>query len=125
MDRGAESAHTRNHLRQRIGNGILVEEKVMNTLNGIRNLSVAALATGALLASAAFAGSASDDVGVADLGHITVLARRDAPVEDLGSLVVSASRLAPSFADLGTLTVTATRIETVALASPASRRVWK
>ncbi|HSC08282.1 MAG TPA: hypothetical protein VLD59_15765 [Steroidobacteraceae bacterium] len=97
----------------------------MNTLNGIRNLSVAALATGALLASAAFAGSASDDVGVADLGHITVVARRDAPVADLGSLVVSASRLAPSFADLGTLTVTATRIETVALASPASRRVWK
>ena len=97
----------------------------MNTLNGIRNLSVAALATVALLASAAFAGQASDDVGVADLGQITVLARRDAPVADLGSLVVSASRLTPTFADLGTLTVTATRIETVALASPASRRAWK
>ena len=63
----------------------------MNTLNGIRNLSVAALATVALLASAAFAGQASDDVGVADLGQITLLARRDAPVADLGSLVVSAS----------------------------------
>lgn len=97
----------------------------MNTLNRIRSLSVAALATGALLASAAFAGSASDDVSVADLGHITVLARREAPVADLGSLVVSASRLTPSFADLGALTVTATRIETVALASPASRRAWK
>jgi hypothetical protein len=55
---------------------------------------------------------------------MTVLARRDAPVADLGSLVVSASRLT-SFADLGTLTVTATRIETVALASPATRRLWK
>jgi hypothetical protein len=101
-----------------------VEEKVMNTLNAIRNLTVAALATGALLAPAAFAGSAADDVGVADVGHITVLARRYAPVADLGSLVVSASRLT-SFADLGTLTVTATRIETVALASPATRRLWK
>jgi hypothetical protein len=100
-----------------------VKEKVMNTLNGIRKLSVAALITGALIGSAGVA-APGDATRVADLGQITVLARRDGPVADLGSLVVSASRL-PSFADLGALTVTATRIETVALASPASHRAYQ
>jgi hypothetical protein len=118
----------------------------MSTLHGIRKLaSVAALATGALATSAAVAGSFPKNAthAIADLGRITVLARCDAPLADLGSLVVRASRLPPSFAslgaltvsaprladvqvaDLGVLTVTATRIQTVALASPATRRALK
>lgn len=118
----------------------------MSTLHGIRKFaSVAALVTGALAGSASPATPvpASERHGIADLGRITVLARRDAPFADLGSLVVRASRLPPSFAslgaltvsasrmadaqvaDLGVLTVTATPIRTVALASPAARRAWK
>ena len=115
----------------------------MNTLHGIRKFaSVAALATGALAASVSLAGPApAIDSAVADLGGITVLARRGTPIADLGSLVVRATRLPPSYASLGTLTVsaprvadvqvahlgsltvTATRIHTVALATPASRRL--
>lgn len=86
----------------------------MNTLHGIRKLALsAALGLGALIASAtpAVGDRAGDASSFADLGQITVLARRDAPVADLGSLIVSAPRLTDaSFADLGTLTVTASRI---------------
>ncbi len=90
----------------------------MNTLHGIRQFALsAALGFSALTASAvpAIAEPASDAQSVAgtfaDLGQITVRARREAAVADLGSLVVSAPRLkAVRFADLGSMTVTASRI---------------
>lgn len=90
----------------------------MNTLYGIRQFALsAALGLSALTASAvpASVDRSSDAQGVAgtfaDLGHITVRARREAVVADLGSMVVSAPRLkVASFADLGSMTVTASRI---------------
>ena len=90
----------------------------MNTLHGIRHFALsAALGLSALTASAlpALADRTSDAQSVAgtfaDLGQITVRARREAAVADLGSMVVSAPRLkAVSFADLGSMTVTASRI---------------
>ncbi|HJS21135.1 MAG TPA: hypothetical protein VJ764_00645 [Steroidobacteraceae bacterium] len=108
----------------RIGNETLIEEKVMSTRNGIRRFASAATLATALAASATLADAvhSSSAPRVADLGQITVLARRDTPVADLGSLVVSARRLPPSFADLGAVTVTAKRIGTVMVASPAPRR---
>lgn len=120
----------------------------MNTLHGIRTIAlVATVAAGALIASATqvLADCAGASGAVADLGHITVLARRETPVADLGSLTVTAPRLArASFADLGAITVTASRIAdarvadlggltvtakrsaTVAVASAeSSARFWK
>ncbi|HSD74742.1 MAG TPA: hypothetical protein VLB75_08220 [Steroidobacteraceae bacterium] len=86
----------------------------MNTLHGIRTIAlVATMAIGALSASATqvLADCAGASGAFADLGHITVLARRETPVADLGGLTVTASRRARvSVADLGAITVTASRI---------------
>ena len=137
-------------LRTRIAKGKTktVEEKVMNTLHGIRRIAlIATLAAGALIASATqvLADCAGANGAVADLGHITVLAHRETRVADLGSLTVTAPRRARvSFADLGAITVTASRIAdarvadlggltvtakrsaTVAVASAeSSARFWK
>ena len=89
----------------------------MSTLQRIREFAlVAVLLTGALNASAPQAdeGRPSDRPSVvgaiADLGHMTVLARRDAEVANLGSLIVSAPRLSDAgVADLGAMTVTSRR----------------
>jgi hypothetical protein len=86
----------------------------MNTLNGIRKAAlIATLAGGSLIASATqvLADEAHASAAVAALGHITVLAPRETPIADLGGLTVTASRLTRlSFADLGAITVTAPRV---------------
>jgi hypothetical protein len=104
----------------------------MITLHRIRDFALAAtLGVGALVGSVALAcetpdsGRASIALFV-DLGHMTVVAPRDAAVADLGSMTVSATRLPgiesqvadlgamtvtePRMADLGTMIVTAPRI---------------
>ena len=121
----------------------------MSTLHRIREFAlVTVMATGALIASA----TQADGVGAcervdvartyADLGHVTVTARRS-EVAALGSMTVSAQRLADTrvadlgaitvtarrspvllVADLGSLTVTATRIETMRVAARPSDRSW-
>lgn len=81
----------------------------MGTLQRIQEFTlVAVMATGALIASATQAdeGLTSEQANVtsmfADLGHITVLARRPAEVAHLGSMVVTAQRLSDTrVADLG------------------------
>lgn len=119
-----------------IGNGKTVEEKVMNTLHTFRKFAlVAALATGALIASASPAGEVSylgsmvvtasraSEAQIADLGSITVSASRlaDTHVADLGSITVNASRIADTrFASLGGMTVTARRINTLTVATAES-----
>jgi hypothetical protein len=90
----------------------------MNTLHGIRKIAlISMLAAGTLVASATqvLAERADEAPGisdaVADLGHITVLARRETPIADLGSLTVTAPRQTRvSFGDLGAITVTASHI---------------
>jgi len=90
----------------------------MNTLNGIRRIALAAaLATGTLIASTSLeAVRPSAQLQVANLGEMTVLARREAPLVDLGSMVVGASRLRTDHAVLGALTVTAPRSNPVPVA---------
>ena len=90
----------------------------MSTLNGIRKIAAAAaLATGTLIASASLeAVQPSAPLQVANLGEMTVLARREAPLVDLGTMVVGAPRLRTAYADLGTLTVTAPRSNAVPVA---------
>ena len=90
----------------------------MSTLNGIRKIAAAAaLATGTLIASASLeAVQPSAPLQVANLGEMTVLARREAPFVDLGSMVVGASRLRTDYAVLGALTVTAARSNAVPVA---------
>jgi hypothetical protein len=101
-----------------IGNGKTVEEKVMNTLHTVRKFAlVAALATGALIASA----SQADEV--THLGSMVVTASRvsDTRIADLGSITVSAPRIAGTrVASLGGMTVTARRINTLTVASEAT-----
>ena len=123
----------------------------MSTLHRLREFAwVATLAAGVLVATAA---SACDEpvterssiALIADLGHMTVTARRDADVADLGSLTVTAQRLSDTdtrfadlgamtvttprararVADLGGITVTATRIQTVTVAARSSDRYWE
>jgi len=122
----------------------------MSTLQRIREFAlVAVLLTGALNASAPQVDESrpSDRPSVAgtiaDLGHMTVLARRDAEVAHLGSMIVSAPRLSDAgvadlgamtvtarraadtkVADLGGITVTARRIGSVALAEQPSDHSW-
>jgi hypothetical protein len=89
--------------------------KVMNTLHGTRKVAlIGMLAAGALIGSATQGlADAAPGIGnaLADLGHITVLAPREAPLADLGSLTVTAPRqVRLGFADLGAITVTASRI---------------
>ncbi|HZF26300.1 MAG TPA: hypothetical protein VEZ88_08565 [Steroidobacteraceae bacterium] len=123
----------------------------MSTLHRIREFALVTLmATGALMASA----TQADGVGAcervdvsrtfADLGHVTVTARRFAEVAELGSMTVSAPRLSDTrfadlgaitvtarrsavllIADLGSLTVTAPRIETIRVAARPSDRSWE
>lgn len=76
----------------------------MNTLHGIRVLTLTALTAMALAAPVAHA-----VVGIAELGAMTVTARNLVPVADLGSLTVSARRTHSAVADLGSLTVLAPR----------------
>ncbi len=122
----------------------------MSTLHRIREFAlVTVMATGALMASA----TQADEVGArqrvdivgtyADLGHVTVTARRSAEVAELGSMTVSAQRLSDTrfadlgsitvtarrsaallVADLGSLTVTATRMDTMTVAARSSDRSW-
>jgi hypothetical protein len=55
-----------------------------------------------LIASASLeAVQPSAPLQVAKLGEMTVLARREAPLVDLGTMVVGASRLRTAYADLG------------------------
>lgn len=86
----------------------------MNTLHTVRKFAlVAALATGALIASASQADESrtSGERVVANLGHMTVVARRPAEFAHLGSMVVTASRIADTrVADLGSITVSAPRL---------------
>ena len=70
----------------------------MSTLHRIREFAlVTVMATGALMASATQADEVgaserSDIVGTyADLGHMTVMARRSAEVAELGSMIVRVS----------------------------------
>ena len=124
----------------------------MSTLHRIRDFAwVATLATGVLVASAAPAcdepvTERSSIALIADLGHMTVIAPRDAGVADLGSLTVTAQRLSDTdtrfadlgamtvtappatvagVADLGEITVTATRIQTVTVATRNLERSWE
>src|SRR5207344_2520847 len=99
--------------------------KVMSTLNGIRKIAAAAaLATGTLIASASLeAAQPSAPLQVANLGEMTVLARREARLVDLGTMVVGASRLRTAYADLGALTVTAPRSNAVPVATLGSMTV--
>jgi hypothetical protein len=90
----------------------------MKTQHGIRKFAALATLTGALVATATLADNvrASDDSGLATLGQMTVVARREAPIAHLGSLVVSAPRLPASYADLGAITVSAPRFADTQLA---------
>jgi hypothetical protein len=95
----------------------------MNTLNGIRELALAATLSGFALIASADAVCSAD---IADLGSLTVKATRlPASYADLGSLTVTATRTAEArMAHLGSLTVTATRIEAVTLAAQAPHGYW-
>lgn len=90
----------------------------MNTLHGIRVLTLTALTAMALAAPVAHAVG-----GIAELGAMTVTARNLVPVADLGSMTVSARRAPSAVADLGSLMVTAPRsaVAVVASAARASR----
>jgi hypothetical protein len=140
-----------NGITARLGNGQRDEERSMSTLHRIREFAfVATVAAGVLVASATSAcdervTERSNIVLIADLGHMTVIARRDAEVADLGSLTVTAQRLSDTdsgfadlgamtvtapragarVADLGGITVTATRIQTVTVATRNSKRSWE
>ncbi len=89
----------------------------MSTLQRIRKFAlVAVVATGALIASATQAdeGRTSERPSIAgtiaNLGQMTVLARRPAEIAHLGSMTVTAQRLSDTrVADLGAMTVTALR----------------
>ena len=133
-----------------IGIGKRSKESAMSTLHRIREFAlVTVMATGALMASATQADEVRtserpDIVGTyANLGHVTVTARRSAEVAELGSMTVSAQRLSDTrvadlgaitvtarrsaallVADLGSLTVTAPRIETMRVVARASDRTW-
>ena len=122
----------------------------MSTLHRIRKFAlVTVMTTGALIASATQADGlgASERVDIvgayADIGHVTVTARRSAEVAELGSMTVSARRLSDTrvadlgaitvtarrsaallVADLGSLTVIATRTETMRVAARPSDRSW-
>ena len=81
-------------------------EIVMSTLHRVREFALAAV----LVAQAvSFAPLSSAAEAVTDLGAMTVFTAREARLADLGSMTVSATRIDARVADLGALTVTARR----------------
>ena len=145
---GAESISPSESLRSELGKRS--KENAMSTLHRIREFAlVTVMATGALIASATQADElgASERVDIvgtyADMGHMTVMARRSAEAAELGSMTVNARRLSDTHvadlgamtvtarrsaallvADLGSLTVIATRLEPMRVAARPSDRSW-